>query len=627
MAGGGIASAWASTGRGHFHIREIDYAEVLRERGGGGDAEWDRIIAFCLQGDAGALDDRALASLLDALGDPEKFGTLLERIQDSPDGDGTRVRRRIAALLRLMRTAIDTARARGEAEGQRAIETIAASCAVLTPESMLALLERRQSENADEARIASVVVEHMTDDTLASFMARSVAAEHGATERLAQALDVLSQAPERKGRVVQLAREEALQGELGREEGFEPLWNNVTNMVMSYSMISYTDESFVSEQYGRELAAAPAVAIEVERVSDDPPERVRSWVATVSDTALQQLDLQMLLDLMRIEGGVAQWEPVAGIAALEAERRTHAGDVASARALVEAVAREVRGDGRDALRAPAARLIERLCAGPIARHVGLHFRTVADADVEPYTDLCRLLGPGIVRALADALAKEENGTAVRRLSALILGFGAAGRRSVEQLKNSSNAAVRRTAITLLRSAGGPDALIELASMLGDADLDVQRESIRAILEIGTTSAYGLLHRLLIDADTPREAALRELLSLRDEKAAPLFCHALAKGEPRGRLVSIHVAMIEALGVMRPRPDSTRALQQVLLRGNWWAPLRTATLRQAAATSLRRLGTPEARDVLESAARAGSRGVRAIARTQLALAPRREKSRT
>ena len=33
MAGGGIRQAWTLTGRNHFEIQEIDYAELLRERG------------------------------------------------------------------------------------------------------------------------------------------------------------------------------------------------------------------------------------------------------------------------------------------------------------------------------------------------------------------------------------------------------------------------------------------------------------------------------------------------------------------------------------------------------------------------------------------------------------------
>src|SRR5688572_25671974 len=50
IAEGGITKAWTATGRGHFDIREIDYAEVLRERAGGDGTQWDAIIAYCLQG-------------------------------------------------------------------------------------------------------------------------------------------------------------------------------------------------------------------------------------------------------------------------------------------------------------------------------------------------------------------------------------------------------------------------------------------------------------------------------------------------------------------------------------------------------------------------------------------------
>src|SRR5688572_6086739 len=42
---GGVAKAWEETGNKSIKLVEIDYAEVLRERGGTGDsASWDRIL-------------------------------------------------------------------------------------------------------------------------------------------------------------------------------------------------------------------------------------------------------------------------------------------------------------------------------------------------------------------------------------------------------------------------------------------------------------------------------------------------------------------------------------------------------------------------------------------------------
>src|SRR5580765_4942460 len=76
---GGIAKAWEATGLPHFEIREIDYAEVLREREGIDGAAWNRIVEFCLQGDTNSpIDDTALEAVIQTLNDPERFRELLE---------------------------------------------------------------------------------------------------------------------------------------------------------------------------------------------------------------------------------------------------------------------------------------------------------------------------------------------------------------------------------------------------------------------------------------------------------------------------------------------------------------------------------------------------------------------
>jgi HEAT repeat protein len=204
---------------------------------------------------------------------------------------------------------------------------------------------------------------------------------------------------------------------------------------------------------------------------------------------------------------------------------------------------------------------------------------------------------------------------------LLLGFGAAGRQSVEQLKNSSNPAVRRTAIDLLRIFGGREALPELASMLDDADPQVQRESIRAIVLIGTDEAFAVLEQALMGGDASRGTILQQLIGLRDDKAIPLLCYVLDHTSPRRKLVPVHAQIIEALGSLGAHPDSTSTLRAVLYRGQWWAPLRTAALRQAAAAALKRLGSPETLAVLRDAAASGTRGVRNAAKRYVASPPR------
>jgi HEAT repeats/PBS lyase HEAT-like repeat len=618
IAEGGIGSAWAGTGRAHFEIREIDYAEVLRERAGGDTVQWDRIIALCLQGDASALDERALASLVDSAGDPETFGELLEHFQQSESASGLSVGVRVAALLQLMRAALEAAKNRNPADADRVMQTMADSCARLTPEMMLATLGSRQSPDAADARMANSILERMSDHTVASFVARSVTAEKGATERLAHALEVLVPEAERKGRVLDLAHEEAQQGDLGHEDGFEQLWQGAADMLTSYS-----DASFVSDEYGKELTTARTQALEVERVSDDPPERVQAWVATVSEAALQDLDLNILRDLLRIEEDPALWEGMAAIVVSEIDRRTLHGDAAGAHALAESLVRETTPEGRPALRAVAARSLERLSSGPLVRHVGLHLRKMDDGDVEAFNRLCHSIGAGVVRPLAELLAMEEHPKATRRLRELLLGFGAAGRQSVEKLKNSPNPAVRRTAIDLLRVFGGQEALPELVSMLNDADPQVQRESIRAIVQIGTNNAYAVLQRALVTGNSTRETVLQELRGLRDDKAAPLLCYVLKQTQPNGRFFTVHLDMLDSLGNLRGHPESIRTLKHVLYSGSLWTPFKTAALRHAAASALKRIGSPEATAVLDEAIVKGSRGVRNAAKNQVGTALRPE----
>jgi HEAT repeat protein len=615
---GGVAKAWTASGRRHLDIREIDYAEVLRERARGDEAAWDRIIACCLQGESGTLDDRALASLVATVTDPQRFDELLARLQASPAATGAGMGATAAALLHLLRTALDASAAEG-IDTECVLDTIAASTARLTPETLLGLLAARKGGNAEEAAIAASVVERMNGDTIASFVANSVAVDHGATERLAHAFEALVPESEQKEQLLELAEGKARATDFGREAAFDDLWHAAADMLTSYS-----DKKYVSDEYGRELSFARARAVEVERVSDDPPERVEQWLATITDSAQRELDMQLLLDLLRIEDDPLRWSALAAIVAAEVERRVLSADLEAAERLASAILREQHPGGRGLLVSAATGVADKLSSGPLLRDLITQLRSVDDAGVAAAGRLCHALGAAAVRPLAEALAVEENSRAIRALRDILLDSGAVGRGSVEQLKTSTNPAVRRTAIDLLRVFGGDDALPELESMLGDADQQVQRDAVRAIVQIGSEAAYAVLQRALGADGTSRDAIVQQLVSLRDQKAIPLLCHVLSSTSPGGAMTAVHLHIIEALGGLTAHPQSMETLRIVLYRGTWWAPSRTARLREAAATALQRIGSSEATAILEEAAGTGSRGVRKIARAAASTGIRRER---
>src|SRR4029077_18664224 len=80
------------------------------------------------------------------------------------------------------------------------------------------------------------------------------------TDRLAQAFQTLVRDGEEQQRLLALAKDDVAASPLGSTEGFESVWNNVAEKLMT----SYSDEPFVSENYGRELSGARTKAVEVE---------------------------------------------------------------------------------------------------------------------------------------------------------------------------------------------------------------------------------------------------------------------------------------------------------------------------------------------------------------------------
>ena len=616
---GGVGKAWTECGRSHLDIREIDYAEVLRERAGGEDAAWDRIIACCLQGDSTTMDDAALASLVATVSNPERFAELLDKLQKAPAAATAGMGATAAAVLQLLRTTLDAVMKRG-ADTEQALQTMAASMSRLTPETILGVLAARRGGSQEDAALASSVIERMTDDTISSFVANAVATDHGATERLAHAFEALVPEMERKEQLVDLAEEKARETDLGKEATFDSMWQTAAEMLTSYS-----DKKFVSDEYARELSAAKTRGVDVERTSDDPPERVQQWLATIDDTAIREHDFNLVLDLLRIEEEPAQWEQIALLVAADAEYRAERGELNEAAALASAVLLEQQPHGRPRLALAAAAVTDKLAAGSLIRHIVVQLRHADDRGVAAAIKICHGFGAAAVKPLAEALAVEENSHAIRALRQILLDFGAVGRSSVEQLKNATSPAVRRTAIDLLRVFGGNEALPELEVLLGDSDQQVQRDAVRAIVQIGTEPAYAILERGLATAS--REMIVQQLVALRDNKAVPLLCQILDSTPPSAATAGTHLQIMEALATLGAHPASTSSLKAALYRGVWWAPKRTAALRDSAATALMRIASPDTTAVLEEAARTGGRRVRVIALAKTAAMARRDRDRS
>ncbi len=610
---GGIARVWTTMAGRHVELREIDYGEVLRERAGGESAVWSKVVTNCLQGMAFDLDEQAIKELLGIANDGDRLAELMVAVENAANEAGGGVAAKTAAVLRMLRGILDAVGANDPERVDPVLHNMATAVGRLSPEMILGLMDRRETEQGPE--LMNEVVSRMSDGTIAQFVARNVAAEATATDRLAVAFQSLVQDAEQRPRLLALAKEDLAHSPIGNTDGFESVWNGVAEKLLT----SYSDKPFVSDEYARELSGARTQAVQVEQVNDDPPERISAWLGSVATTELRALDLTLLLDLLAIEENDEEWGALMLPVVRLVEDLLLVGDFDAAAKLVAVVVQQAASGATPGRRQQALVAIDVLIQGPMMRHITTHLATVDEAQFERVKAMCVSLGEVLVKPLAETLSVEERPRTRERLTSILLAFGAAGRRTVERLKSSPNAAVRRTAILLMRQFGGTEALPDLTELVDDNEPQVQREAVRAILNIATDDAYRILEKALAGGtERTREAIMQTLMVQRDERATPLFAYIIRHVDHRGPLRSVYMRAIESLGTLRD-PEGTEPLKEALYTGEWWAPRRTATLRGAAAAALARIGTPEAIGALEEAIAGGSRGVRNAARVHLATA--------
>lgn len=192
--------------------------------------------------------------------------------------------------------------------------------------------------------------------------------------------------------------------------------------------------------------------------------------------------------------------------------------------------------------------------------------------------------------------------------------------AVQQLASAHQGELLR----LLRS-GDPEALpgaIELAGRLklegavaglGDVmagrDAALRLAATEALIQIGTPGALVLLERAIGDDDRGVRVTSLKALSARGYRGALRRVEEVVNGKGRKDLdFNERRAFFEAYGVMAG-PGGLAVLRDLLVRRGFFRRKQSADVRMCAALGLGKLGTPEARAVLESVAEDGDRQVR------------------
>ena len=626
---GGVAKAWAETGSKAIELKEIDYAEVLRERAGSGDsATWDRILAALKQekdeksADGGATgsgsgsgDGNTMANMMALTDDPDRLAQFAQRLQNLGKASGDDSLQQRKSLVEMMHGLANFAAERQPEELNKVLDTMAGAAVQMTPDMLLSLITEPPPTagggGTPRMDLARELQTRLTDEMISKFLVDNIVKDRGATSRLATAFQTLVPDADKQQQILAAAAEQAA-AVLQDDPQFESVWNSSTEMLMSYS-----DQKFVSEGYARELTLAQAQALDVDKIGDDPPARIRAWLSTIGDEEVRALDQKLLLDLLKIEKRPDAWAGVLDTAVGDIDELVLVGDLPLAAQLLDAIAKISRDD-TSPFKDAAASGITKLLEGPMVRHLATFLRQATDTEFGIAKQMCKTIGPVLVKPMSDAIMGEDNPKTVRRLRDILISFGAAAREYANELRSSRNPAVRRAAVDLLRALGGDAALPDLRTMLDDADTGVQREALRAMVQVGTPEAYQMLEQALKSgAPKTRDAIMQALGAFRDEKAAPLFLYILNNTPHTGQSEALYTQTIESLGRVATDERSVSALRDILYRGEWWAPGRTSRIRTTAARALRAMGLPSADRVLEEASIAGPGGVRKVAKAALA----------
>ena len=587
---GGLASLWKTAGGPSIELHAIDYAALLREGHGGSLA---RLLKAANDGSLASvtIDDlEAIISAVEQRRAQERTG------EDSDESAGQAIARLAALVLE-----------RGEgADAERvtaALRRLAQLTERLSAEGMCGLVAARGGDgdgSGTSARGAEAVLEHLDQDGKARFVATALTMEGSATARLREAFEALVPADDRR-RIASLAEE--MLPEAGAPPAELPrLRQELDNMV-----VSYDDRRFVGSAYARELTTARGRAEDLETAKPDPPERVELWLSTVSDSALRGLDLQVLTDLLAIDQDPSQFGVIAQQAASRIEELVRVGFIEPALALEQALetARAVEGARADLADAALARLR----TGSLVRDLMPHVRRAAAGEIDRITALLTRLGPAIAPPLAHALAQEADPAARERLRSVLAGFGDAGEQAVRALLSSESAEMRRNAALLLRDFGGAAGVDVLEHLLGDSDLRVRREALRALAVVEDPQAHERILRTLESVPPATQRALLDELGLvRDARVCPL----LALLALRWRERKLAEAAVRAIGLMgmlgsAASREAIDVLGKLLDVAQWWAPRRARVVREQSADALGAIGTPESRAALEAAVTRRSKG--------------------
>ncbi len=570
---GGIQRRWLALRHPDPVILEIDFGEMLRGRVGGDFGELAGVINHYLE----------TAGVGSSFAD-DPYAVLLAALERAGSDEAA-----IAALVEELRTGVQIIRMTQSDRFDELLRDASRVGGHLSESQMAALLGERGKSGVLVGTIDVVasLVERMSDATVAKFLAAAMSFSDRASDRLVEVFTSIVPDPLRRKAIVPVARQNVAAG-VSLEPGSLSRWTDLEQQLEALS-----DRQFVSDAYAQELATAKRRSEDATRTSQDPPERVAAWVESLDDGAVDELDLRLLEDLVRVEHEPDQLRDVLGMLLGRIYEAADKDDWVTAERVVAAMQGVVRQTADNQLTAAATKALQVLHESSACERalgaLGVSSAPVPTAQVK----FILAIGPTLIPRLVRRWMTSQESRVRSQLESVLAEFGREGRETLRRMLTSSEASVKTAAIRLLADATATDHLASMETLLSDTDQQVRQEALRVLATSPSDRAHEVLARgIARTGPEQQDSLIREVVAMGSVALVPVLRRLVSYLNQNDIDPKVYLAVIDGLR-QAGGPDAASALHLVSERSSWRTPLRTMKFRAAAQRALRSIAAASA----------------------------------
>jgi HEAT repeat protein len=608
---GGPERLWSKDGHQSITLEQIDYEHVLEDkdeaRARHYDDVWQSIVYSIVSGQR-TMDELAQQRLLAIAGDPNQIAELATSVMAPKCAlDGSpMITTQAATVLAAFRHLATIVSVKAADQGGETMRNLATAAANLDPHVVIQMMQS-DDDPADAVQVVRGLGAAFDDGKVAQLLATALAADGQASSRLAEVFDTIAPDPERKRRVLTMARTMLSESAFGQTKQFKAIW-----LSMEELLISYNDKPFVSEVYRNQLDGAAERGDAAAR--KDLPEEMPEWVETLGPKNVRKLSVVLIIDLLKLERDQVRAAEIADDMTGLAEDLLMSCDYAEARDVAAALNEAAINDKF------VARAACREALTSLSHSAAMHEAVAMLSDLEPdhlasFAGMCRLMGPPVVDTLGMTLKIPDRTSARVRAADIIVSIGAAGVQRLAPIADDQRSYVQCNVCEILGRIACPEAVPLLQPLLRKNDPKVMRAAISALANINDPAAARAIHMVLRSVTgEQRRAVIEALVAERDARVVPMLVRILEESEPLGKDHSVVLDTLSALRVVHT-DTAIRPIDDVMRRTRWFARKRNRALKQTAVEALASIGTEASKQALKRAAKDGDRVLRKLAKTK------------